>query len=378
VVVPFAADGAAPGFFGMLDSIQQGASDTVALAVAESAGPEILRSVCERNSATRLPVAKSGTTRMELINTGMAVRPPGTDVLLLHPGVLISPASVRRMVDILDLDDMIGFVAARSNVPTLAQFPRHSDDGHSDWSSCEGLFDAMSPLLPRCHFVPAPPCDCLLIRGEVLDEFGLLDCKLPDASSAILDLFLRANRCGYGAALANQAYAWRPNPAEAEREWRQAVERNGPLYPELLPQINIYQHGPYYEADRLLTGLIPENDGRRRILFDLSNFAARHNGTFRAARQILASAAKQWKSRFRILAVSAVEARRFHSLEHIGGIEFVGLDYDQPCAAAFRFGQPFAIEHVQRMSRAAPVNVWAMLDTIAWDCLFLFAPTRSG
>jgi glycosyltransferase involved in cell wall biosynthesis len=374
VIVPIVAEGTAPALFEMLDAIRQPDSDllvSVSLSIAESVAPEALRLVRASENSLHFSVTKPGSTVTELCNKGLAVRPLGADVLLLDPAVKITAASIRYMADVLHLDDMIGFVGPRSNVPALAQFPRHSEADHPDRSSAEKLFGALSPLLPRFHFVPAPPCDCVVIRAEVLDEFGLLDCKLPDGRSAILDLFLRANRCGFAAVLANRAYAWRANPAEAAREWRQAVERNGASYPELRSQIDAYRQGPQHEADRLLTGLVPEQDGRRRILFDLSNFTARHNGTFHAARQILASAAQQWKSRFRILAMSTCEARHFHRLEDIGGIEFVGLEYDQPCAAAFRFGQPFAREHVQRMGRAAPVNVWGMLDTIAWDCLYL-------
>jgi glycosyltransferase involved in cell wall biosynthesis len=205
----------------------------------------------------------------------------------------------------------------------------------------------------------------------VLNEFGLLDPDLPEYDTAVLDLVLRANRCGFDAVLANQAYAWRANPREASRHWSEAVVRIGSSYPELPPHIDAYLHGPQFEADRLLTGLIPEEDARQRILFDFSSFAPHHNGTFQAARRILASAAQQWQNRFRLVVMSTFEARRFHKLDEIDGIDLVGLEYDRPCAAAFRFGQPLAAEHLRRMSHAAPVNVWTMLDTIAWDCLYL-------
>jgi hypothetical protein len=70
---------------------------------------------------------------------------------------------------------------------------------------------------------------------------------------------------------------------------------------------------------------------------------------------------------------STPEARRFHNLDEIDGIEFVPLEYDQACAAAFRFVNRFC-RAIRSMSRSAPVNVWAMLDTIAWDCMYLRRP----
>src|SRR5262249_7510933 len=153
-----------PGLFDMLKSIQQDGSDfqvSVALVIAESAEPEISRSAREGKHSVILHAPKVAT-RTEFAYSGIVARPVGANVLLLDPGVLISPASVRRMMDVLHSDDMIGFVVPRSNVPILDQFSRHSGEGHPDSTSAEKLVDTISQRLPRFHFIPAPSFDCLL------------------------------------------------------------------------------------------------------------------------------------------------------------------------------------------------------------------------
>jgi glycosyltransferase involved in cell wall biosynthesis len=306
---------------------------------------------------------------VELINAAMKTRPKGSNVLLLDSRVLVNPRSVRTMADVLAADEMVGFAAPRSNVPTVAQLPLLEELEQLDKGEAESAVDRLSRLLPEMHFVPAPPCDCLLIRSEILDEFG--DLNSERVYGAELDLVLRANRGGYGAVLANQAYAWRADPADARREWLAALEEIDSAYPELRKHVDAYSSGPLYEADRVLSGFVPEEGGRRRVLFDFSSLAPYHNGTFEAACRILESAAPQWRSRFQIYTMCSPEAIRFHRLDKIPGVQFVPAGYERPCAAAFRFGQPFTAEHVRSMARAAPVNVWAMLDSIAWDCMYL-------
>jgi glycosyltransferase involved in cell wall biosynthesis len=311
---------------------------------------------------------------VELINTGMTSRPASSNVLLLDPRVLIRPQSVQAMAAAVMAGDMTGFAAPRSNMPTIAQFPRGDAGDDLEWATAERAFRNLSNLLPEVHFVPAPPCDCLLIKGDVIDEFGFLDTRVRGSRVAELDLILRANRCGYGAVLVNQAYAWRADAAVAGREWSEAVEAIASRYPELRLHSGEYRSGPRHEADRVLGGFVAEQDGRRTVLFDLSNFEPYHNGTFEAGRHILESAARDWKDRFRILVKASPEALRFHRLDELTDVQSVPLNYDRPCAVAFRFGQPFLPEHIQAMAAAAPINIWTMLDTIAWDCMYLRRP----
>jgi glycosyltransferase involved in cell wall biosynthesis len=375
--VPFATGKAAPQFLSYLDAIRQTLSSapaSVVLSCSESAHPDSLRQFRRYAETSGLSIEVSRSGLVELINAGIKSRPVCSNVLLLDPRVLIRPQSVQAMAAAVVASDMSGFAVPRSNAATVAQFPRVNAVGYQEWTSAEKAFCNLSRFLPEVHFVPAPPCDCLLIRGDVMDEFGFLDSRLSGGGVAKLDLVLRANRCGYSAVLANRAYAWRSDTAAAEREWAEAIEAAVSRYPELRIHMGEYLASARHEADRVLGGFAEEQDGRRSLLFDLSSFAPYHNGTFEAGRRILESAVRVWSDRFRILAMASSEAGEFHRLGDVPGIQLVPLGYDRPCAVAFRFGQPFLPEHVKAMARAAPINVWMMLDTIAWDCMYLRRP----
>ena len=63
-----------------------------------------------------------------------------------------------------------------------------------------------------------------------------------------------------------------------------------------------------------------------------------------------------------------------HFARRRGGVAKVFLvtpETTRTFALAFRFGQPFDYERLERMSRVGVLNVYMMLDTIAMDCLYL-------
>jgi glycosyltransferase involved in cell wall biosynthesis len=373
-VVSLTTGGADREFFTCLEAIRQNSGPSpvsISLAVSEAAPADTFRHFRDYAETHGLPL-RVGDKPAELIHDSLISRPHGSDVLLLDARVLIDVPSLRAMRDVFCRDEMIGFAAPRSNAATIAQFPRGTDLESAPRNRAETIFRQFSVLLPKIHFIPAPTSDCLLVRAEVLDEFGPLNSEL--SAGAELELVVRANRCGYGAVLVNQAYAWRADPNDARQEWIAAVQAVGLRYPELQTHLDAYASGPLYEADRVLSGLVPEVGGRASVLFDFSSLAPYHNGTFEAARRILETAARQWEDRFRIVVMCSDEAARFHHLTDVPQVQIVPIGYERPCSVAFRFGQPFATKHVRGMARAAPINIWTMLDTIAWDCMYLRRP----
>jgi glycosyltransferase involved in cell wall biosynthesis len=69
--------------------------------------------------------------------------------------------------------------------------------------------------------------------------------------------------------------------------------------------------------------------------------------------------------------MASEEATRFHRLDELERVFFISPATQRKFALAFRFGQPFDYEQLFRMSRIAPLNVYGMLDPIAYDCLYL-------
>ena len=61
-----------------------------------------------------------------------------------------------------------------------------------------------------------------------------------------------------------------------------------------------------------MSGLLPEADGRLRLVFDLTGMGQHYNGTNEHTLAVLRPLVERWRSRFRIAGVASNEVFRFH------------------------------------------------------------------
>lgn len=292
------------------------------------------------------------------------------DVILLHPDTTVSAGAIREMQRVACLDSMIGFVSPRSNGVGISSFPPQQEFQNASPGRAQLIFKELSHYLPELQYVPAASAGCVYIKLEILREFGLFDAAYENSDEAINDLAMRANRCGYRAALANHAFVYHAAPAFQPDTGNASTAR----YPEYARHLEAYFDSAPYQAELLLAGLLKDDRGRLSLVFDFSSFGAYHNGTFEAAKQTLIHAATSWKDTFDIHVLVDDEPARFHRLHQIENIHLVPLSTHRVFAVAFRIGQPFDFDSILRMSRLAVFNVYTMLDPIAWDCLYLQNP----
>jgi GT2 family glycosyltransferase len=302
----------------------------------------------------------------------------GADVVLLNSDTILYRNAITEMRRVAYADSMIGFVSPRSNNATICSFPHQEEFRKVRPAEAYGAFCELSPYLPDFHYVPTAVGFCMFIKLEILKEFGLFDEAYGKGYNEENDLVMRANRCGYRAALANRAYVYHLGESSfSVSETPKSVheERNAALlasrYPEYLEHVHAYLRSGHYRAEILLRGLLKDSHSRYDIVFDFSTFGPYHNGTFEAAKQILIHAAESWRDIFNIYVLIDEEPARFHGLHTISGIYRVPTNTSAVFAIAFRFGQPFQFDVIARMSQLAAINVYSMLDPIAWDCLYL-------
>jgi GT2 family glycosyltransferase/glycosyltransferase involved in cell wall biosynthesis len=299
------------------------------------------------------------------------------DVVLLNSDTIVFPGAMREIQRVADCDPLIGFVSPRSNNATICTFPAQEEFQHIAPSDSNAIFRQICSYLPEFHFVPTAVGFCLYVKLEVLEEFGFFDETYGAGYNEENDLIMRANRCGYRAALANRAFVYHigessfstsSSPKQSLEEKNAALLRN--RYPEYTPSVNKYFNSEHYQAERLITGLLPDRTGRLDLVFDFSSVGPYHNGTFEACKEILVRATRTWRQ-FNLFVMASEEAIRFHRLDELERIFFISPTTQRKFALAFRFGQPFDYEQLFRMSRIAPLNVYGMLDPIAYDCLYL-------
>jgi len=302
----------------------------------------------------------------------------GADVILLNSDTIVYPGAFREMQRVASLDPMIGFVSPRTNNATICSFPHQEEFRKLKPDDSYAIFRELSLHLPVFHYVPTTVGFCMFIKLDILREFGLMDEKYGKGYNEENDLVMRANRCGFRAALANHAFVYHIGESSfsvSDVPKSNHEDRNSALlksrYPEYMEHVNAYLNGAHYRGEVLLRGLLKDKRGRYDIVFDFSNFGDHYNGTFEAAKQILIHAAEGWKDIFNIHVLVSDVAARFHELDEILGIFLVPMDTTRAFAIAFRFGQPFRFDVITRMSHLAVLNVYSMLDPIAWDCLYL-------
>jgi GT2 family glycosyltransferase len=302
----------------------------------------------------------------------------GADVMLLNSDTLVFAGAFREIRRIAYLDPMIGFVSPRSNNATICTLPQQGSFDHTGPDEAYEAFQAICGYLPSYHYAPTAVGFCLFIKFDILNEFGVFDEEYGKGYNEENDLIMRANRRGFRAVLANHAFVYHigersfaasaiPKSVHEENNRRLLTAR----YPEYVEHVAKYQDSSLYEAERLLTGLIPDTHGRLDVLFDCSHVGTHHNGTFSALRQIIKHAAKCWRDKFNVFIMASSAAAECHGFSDTPGATVVPVETTNVFGIAFRFGQPFDCDSILRLSRLAPVNVYAMLDTIAWDCLYL-------
>jgi GT2 family glycosyltransferase len=300
------------------------------------------------------------------------------DLLLLNSDTRIEPGALAEMVRVSRLDPMIGFVNPRSNNATIATLPLAGR--FPDAAPTPDAYRALAALLPEYSYVPTSVGFCMLIRWDILAEFGGFDEIYGAGYNEENDLVMRAGRCGYRAVLANWAFVWHEGEqsfgtaeigkAHWEETNRAILDRR---YPEYMGFTAAHYQAPETIAEQLLAALIPDTAGRLDFAFDFSSFAPAHNGTFQAGKQLLAVATAIWGDRFDIHVLCSPETYEFHGYAVLGARR-ADPHGPEKFAIIFRIGQPYDWNVLQRLTLKGAVIGIYMLDTISIDCPQLTSP----
>lgn len=303
----------------------------------------------------------------------------GHHLLLLNSDTKIHPGALPEMLRVLNGDSTIGFVNPRSNNATIATLPVAARLENMEESAHQAAYDALAAMLPDTSYVPTAVGFCMLIRWEIIAEFGGFDEIYGKGYNEENDLVMRASRCGYRAVLANKAFVWHQgetsfSAADVTRDTWERTNRAilDSRYPEYTTYTTAYYHAPETIAEGLLAALVPDHEGKLDLALDFSSFREEHNGTFQAGRQLLEAAEATWGDRFRTHVICSPGVYDFH------GYAAFGIPRSDPhtprqFAAIFRVGQPYDWDVLRRDFMAGATLGVYMLDTISIDCPQLFS-----
>lgn len=303
------------------------------------------------------------------------------DIVILNSDTVLFPGALREMLEVARSDRMIGFVCPRSNNATICSLPRQRELQNSLPAQASAYHAEIAQYLPRKTYIPTAIGFCMLVKWEVLAEFGEFDTIYGGGYNEENDLVCRAGMVGYRAVMANRAFVWHEGEqsfslSEVPKSEREEKNRQILLsrYPHYMSLVQAYENSAYQQAEYLMGGLLTGEDGRREIAFDFSHFGLHHNGTYEAAKALLAEACRTWADDYEISVVVDESAWRFHELDKLPNLKRYDVDSPRCYAAIVRIGQPFDWESVERLAYKSPVVAVSMLDTIALDCGSLYDP----
>lgn len=320
-----------------------------------------------------IPVRDPGDYIARLNRVVHPLAEAGTPVLFTTPEYEFDGEAVAQLLETLSADPLYGFAVPRTNTGGSAPIPRQSGD--------EALA-TREPLAPFLQSLPsrwgggivmgAP----VLVRGDMLYHFGRLEGKDARLSDALARLFIRANRRGYSAVVCNRALFFAaesapyPGPAqppsiERAADYARAISRRAE-FPEQRWEALLWQR------------LKPK--AMRTVLFDIRNLAPGYNGTAQHILSLLDPIVR--------LAESVSVSPRFWVLPEAA--QFHGLDRTMPDAlihtmpddaifdAAIRLSQPWSFSELRDQARRSTVNLYLIMDAIAWDCHYIRMPHIDG
>ena len=303
----------------------------------------------------------------------------GRDAILLNSDCLLTPGAILEMVEVANADPLIGFVSPRSNNATICNSPYPDRYRKLDFMAAVSAHRHIEKFLPRFTYGPTAVGFCLYIRHLMLLEFGIFDCVYGAGYNEENDLISRCNQKGYRSVLANFAFVYHIGEVsfslcelgrnKLEDDHRKILLKR---YPEYERSVSRYFKSDEFKAQEILSGLVPDNCGRLKFLFDCSNLGSHHNGTFQFIKFILNEFVNIFTDKYVFYIYCCEEPLIYHGLDKVKNLIHIGrtdsLKEIAPFAIAIRLAQPFSKNDLTFISQLAPITGFVMLDTIALDC----------
>jgi glycosyltransferase involved in cell wall biosynthesis len=219
----------------------------------------------------------------------------------------------------------------------------------------------------------------MLIRGELLDNFGLFDEAYSPGYNEENDFACRVNRYGYSSVAANRAFVFHHETSSFGPRRAALHERNHALlvsrFPEYMRKVKkylIYEVDPAEHFAELSLPHVP------RILFDAFNLHPNYNGTAEFALNLLRELRILLEDSCELFIGIGSEAQRFFHKE-LAGHRFYSGDARNPNMVfdlAFKPSQIFEWADFERINRFAPRIAFTLLDIIAVRCEYLNSPSQ--
>lgn len=378
VAILIPAFGAADKLRVCLRSLATSVSPDCAIFVLDDGTPDTsVADCCRHESLPNLTYLRSDTNRgfVATCNWGLTQAPGDSDILLLNSDTEVTPGFLEEMTRVLYLHERHAAVCPRSNNATIFSVP----PGRHDCTPQESfaIWQSLKADLPEYTMMPTAVGFCLLIKGEVLDRFGLFDEIYSPGYNEENDFVCRINRYGYSAVAANHAFVFHYESSTFGTR-RETLEAEHALilnarYPEYQPKVSNYVQ---FEIDPLERFAIRRGRRRPSLFYDLFHLPPRYTGSSEFALSLLREIHTQTEDEWDLYVGVSEEARFFASELHGYQLFDDGPGASRTFDLAFKPAQVFTWAEFKRMHRLAPRISFVLQDIIAVRSDILAYPAR--
>lgn len=305
-------------------------------------------------------------------------------LLVLFGPIEVSADAIGMLQACLDRDPMFGFALPRVGcgdrccIASLTRFgvgpgtlvSRHALGGASDMDL---LTETLAP--------------CLLVSSRVAGNFGPLDSNFEQLHAALLHYMATARRCGFRTVLSNRTVVGDDRL------------RCGSTAVELLPALSAWdaaqlrRHVPEIDRgwlefratdreryERVYGASVHGSRATERptLLLDIRNVGAMFNGTVFAALGI-ADGLRALPPTWDIELLAQPEAIAFHDLKRrFPDWPVHRVVPHHAFTATLRLSQPWHTQELLDLHGVSLFNAYLILDTIAWDIVYVAPPGLDG
>lgn len=307
-------------------------------------------------------------------NSALGIVSKANDILLLNSDTVVTEGFLEEMLACLYASERHGVCCPRSNNATILSIPllfngSRTDDTYSDTSF--SVWKNIKDKLPKYHVIPTGVGFCMLIKRQMIVNFGLFDEIYLTGYNEENDFCSRINRFGYSVVSANHAYVFHLETKSFSKKQKIILEkRNREIlntrYPEYQNAVSYYLDWDMPSFERF-ADLLGGAYQKKRVLFDLTRFISIQNGTSEHVLSLLEalypSASKKYDF---FIAVNSVADKYFSISERFNNV-IVTDRYELP----FRFDciyvpyQIFEYENLFMLNRFGVKYIVDILDIIS-------------
>ncbi len=199
--------------------------------------------------------------------------PPGRDILLLNSDAVPTAGWLDELAGVLAAAPEHGIVCPRSDNATIASLPfrqRDPDRPRTPERTAE-VHAALRERLPRFSVVPVAMGFCFLVRGDLIERFGLFDDAFAPGYGEENDFCLRMRRHGVLSVLAHRALVFHqagqsfspPQRVKLRARHERLLRRRHPDYPALVYR---YLHAGADAVDVFADSLVRDDETPRIVV----------------------------------------------------------------------------------------------------------------